>query len=121
MSEVADGTPILVFMSDGCAGDTTKSFPAAKRMRDMFDDQGLQTHFVGFGQGVNEEELRSLARESAGLHHAAKEGGQLLSIFSDIAVTTSAAVSDKKVFALMLSSLVMYRTSCSHMAHASTE
>merc|ERR1719362_1759765 len=104
MSEVADGTPILVFMSDGCAGDTQKSFPAAKRMRDMFDDQGLQTHFVGFGHGVNEEELRGMARESAGLHHPARDGGQLLSIFSDIAVTTSAAVTDKKVFALMLSS-----------------
>jgi len=104
MDEVSDGVPILIFMSDGCAGDTQKSFPAAQKMREAFDSQGLQTHFVGFGIGVNEQELRGLATNSAGLHHPARDGGQLLRIFSDIAVTTSCHITDKQVFALMLSS-----------------
>merc|ERR1740121_2532800 len=104
MDSVSGGVPILIFMSDGCAGDIKDSFPAATLMRETFDAQGLQTHFVGFGNGVNETELRGLAQHSVGLHHPAKDGGQLLSVFSDIAVTTSSKISDKKVFALMLSS-----------------
>mmetsp|Transcript_46309 Transcript_46309/g.107760 ORF Transcript_46309/g.107760 Transcript_46309/m.107760 type:complete len:1137 (-) Transcript_46309:94-3504(-) len=102
LEEVSEGVGILIFMSDGCAGDLALSLPLARQMRETYD--GLQTHFVGFGRGVNESELRSLAQETAGLHHPARDGGQLLSIFTDIAVSTNLNITDKKVFALMLSS-----------------
>eukprot|EP00971_Amphidinium_carterae_P030834 606581-Amphidinium_carterae.1 len=35
--------------------------------------------------------------ETAGLHHPARDGGQLLSIFTDIAVSTNLNITDKKV------------------------
>jgi len=84
-----DGIPVLIFMSDGCAGDTQGSFPLADQMRTAFQARGLQTHFVGFGNNVNVQELRGLAERSGGEYHAAKDGDALSDIFSDIAVTTA--------------------------------
>ncbi|OEU21504.1 hypothetical protein FRACYDRAFT_267937 [Fragilariopsis cylindrus CCMP1102] len=73
-------TPVIIFMSDGCAGD---SIAAANTFAAL---NNVELHVIGFGGGTDTSQLQQIARASAnGKVHTASDIGSLSKVFVQIA------------------------------------
>jgi uncharacterized protein YegL len=75
-------SPILIFMSDGGAGDGDAEMSA---IRAAYGASGLQVHTISFGSGADQAKLRSLATLGGGSFHAALSGADLIATFKALA------------------------------------
>jgi uncharacterized protein YegL len=75
-------SPILIFMSDGGAGDGDAEMSA---IHSAFGASGVQVHTISFGSGADQAKLRRLAALGGGSFHAALSGADLIATFKALA------------------------------------
>lgn len=87
MPLAGDYKPIVIFMSDGCAGDSAAAAAVVEELNTKLG--GLTFHSVAFGS-ASKDNLETLKNKASDGHfHAAGDGAALAKTFQDIAMEST--------------------------------